>query len=97
MLSVSLKTFLMPLIKLMRIMKTEGTKTILNILKFVAQKKKKNKCAKPAGDAVIEMDSTLDVVLMEGISGPVLPTKCKFGAGINKSNTSLQKAHALDW
>ena len=37
MLSVSLKTSLMPLIKLLRIMKTEETKTILNILKkFVA-------------------------------------------------------------
>ena len=82
MLSVSLKTSLMPLLKLMRIMKTEETKTILNILKFVALGKK-NKCAKPAGDAVIEMDITLDVDSTEGISGPVLPTKCKFGAGIN--------------
>ena len=46
---------------------------------------------------MIEMDSTLDVGSTEGISGPVLPTKCKFGAGINQSNTSLQKAHAFDW
>ena len=58
---------------------------------------KKNKYAKPAGDAVIEIDSTFDVDSTEGISGPVLPTKCKFGAGIHQSNTSLQKAHALDW
>ena len=58
---------------------------------------KKNKCAKPAGDAVTEMDSTLDVDSTEGISGSVLPSKCKFAAGLNQSNTSLQKAHALDW
>ena len=34
---------------------------------------------------------------LEGIFGGALATKREFGAGINQSNISLQKARALDW
>ena len=39
----------------------------------------------------------LDVHPTEGKSSLALPTKCKFGAGINQSHTSSKKVHALNW